>query len=107
MKWFWKVNYLLSIYLLLIILFLISTGTTFYSENKWFIYLEKILTINSALYILTMVVEWLQFPVCMIKFIFWKEERTKKHLLYLIALIFLNLFKWFLWFFVVAGVTTK
>jgi hypothetical protein len=104
MKWFWKINYLLSIYLLIIILFVIPTGTTFYSENKWFVYLEKILTVNSLLYIFTMVAEWFQFPICLIILILKKDERTKTHLLYLLTLIFLNLFKWILWFFAISGV---
>ncbi len=107
MKWFWKINYLLTIYLLLILLLMLPTGTNFYQNNKWFVLLEKILTINGLLQIISMVIEWVQFLLCLFVLIFKKDERKFWHFLFLISLIVLNLTKWILWILLSGEVTYK
>lgn len=97
MKWFWRINYIISIYLFLILGFYLPVGTEF-GSNKWFNLFANILTINNVLLFFTMIIEWIQFPLCLIAMIIWKEQRTTKHFLFLSILVFLNLIKWIFWF---------
>lgn len=109
MKWFWKTNYFITIYLILILfiylIYFIEVGTEFYAITKWFKIFIKILTFNGTLEMISMIIEWIQFPLCLFVLIFRKNERTKIHLFYLIFLVFSNLFKWVLWFLAVGATT--
>lgn len=111
MKWFWKVNYILTIYLVLILFFdliyFIKGGTEFYANSDSFKTFVKVLTCDGVLFIISMIVEWIQVPACIIILFFYKTERTKLHFFYTISLIFLNFLKWFLWFFSLAGISTN
>ena len=102
MKKFWQINFIIYLYSILFIF--ISITDFYFNKNGSLI---NYYTFNMTLFYPIMFIEWIQFPSSLIAIIFRKAERTKKHLLFLIALIFLNFIKWILWFFAVAGVTTK
>lgn len=110
MKWFWRVNYFLTVYLIMILFFdliyFFKGGTEFYANSNGFKIFEKIATCNGVLQMISMIVEWIQVPVGIIILVFLKTERTKLHLFYIMALVFLNFLKWFFWLFTVAGVST-
>lgn len=108
MKKFWKINYYITTYLTIINLFIIryyiENGDAFYANTKWFQTIERILTFDNTLNFLSLFIEWIQIPICLLVLIFWKLQRTKKHFFYLILLVILNLIKWGLWLFAVSGV---
>ncbi len=103
MKWFWKANYIITAYLNLIMLFLIPNGTEL-GTNKIFNLLESICTLNGVLYYISMIMEWIQVPLCIIVILLYKKGRTVKHILYIIILVLLNLIKWGLFFWATGSV---
>lgn len=107
MKWFWKINYLVTIYFIIVIpldLMDGSFGLPNLQKNTILYNIFKIFTINGFSLFLTLIVEWIQFPLCLIAIAFWKQERTKKHFFYLVLLVVFNILKWGLWLFAVSGV---
>lgn len=104
---FWKINYVVSVYLLLVLLFYISVGTSFYANNKWFQAIQSLLTVNETLMLFTFFAEWIQIPLCLIVLFFFKEERTKTHFFYIGIMVLLNLAKLIFWFLAVSSVTHK
>lgn len=105
MKWFWRVNYFLTVYGVIVFVLgmvvLLTAGNDTPLSNT----LDTIFTIisfNVEAFPLTMILEWIQLPLFLIAIIFWKKERTTPHFFYLGFIIFLNFAKWitlFAWLF--------
>lgn len=98
LKWFWVINYTITIYsILLIISFWNYEGS-----------LYNILSINDKFpFVLSVLIEWLQIPVVLIILIWKKQERSILHWLYWIILFVLSISKLILYFFSTGAVTYK
>lgn len=108
MKRFWKVNYILTVYFILVILlFWFGSNDNMITKKKWFILLEKIISLNTIAYFLSIFIEWIQIPVCIAILILKNQTRTRVNFFYVFFLLFLNLIKWFLWLVIAGGVTYK
>ncbi|EEI90672.1 hypothetical protein HMPREF0765_3731 [Sphingobacterium spiritivorum ATCC 33300] len=107
LKWFWVVNYIMTIYstillsgyLLDIIFGYDKDGYDFtYKYGKYFM-----LANNEILFIFFFCIEWLQIPLVLGILIWKKQERTKWHWLYFIVLILLTIAKIIFYFIAVGG----
>ena len=94
MKWFWRINYILTVYGFIV--FVVGFVNLRINCFTTLSIIDTIISFNKFAYIFTMILEWIQFPLCLIVVLFWKKERTSPHFFYLILIIFLNLAKWIL-----------
>ena len=69
--------------------------------------LISVYTFNMSLFYFVLIIEWLQFPLCICYLIFLKKERTTMHFLFTFSLIILNLIKWGFWFLAAGAATYK
>ena len=109
MKWFWRINYLLTLYLVVVLLyfrFIKSTGE-YYTDNKCLQVFDTIFTLDGVAVFFSFFIEWVQIPLCVIISIFMKDHRTRLHFFYILFLCFLSLFKFISWFLIVGEVTYK
>jgi hypothetical protein len=105
LKWFWIINYILTIYALLI---LIKNYVNVYDfelyERIFKIGTQDILSINSDIdFIMEYAIEWLQIPIVLTVLIWKKSERSRIHWLYWFFLILLAFFKIILYFIAVGA----
>lgn len=109
MKWFWRINYYLSFYFFIIILLFVLNipNDEYYANNNWIKVVEEIITFDGIAIFITMIIEWFQFPICLIIIIFRKEQRKRKHFIFLSLLVLLNLIKWLSMFLIIGQVTYK
>lgn len=109
MKWFWRINYYLSFYFFIIILLFILNipNDEYYANNNWIKVVEEIITFDGIAVFIAMIIEWFQFPICLIFIIFRKEQRKRKHFIFLSLLVLLNLIKWLSMFLIIGQVTYK
>lgn len=87
LKWFWRINYGLTLYKILALAYGIFSASEFVLENHWFNAINQIITLDGAAFIFSYIVEWMQFPICLLIIIIFKTERTILHLGYLVLLI--------------------
>lgn len=109
MKWFWKINYYLTLYLVIVLLyfrFIKPTGE-YYTDNKWVQVIDTIFTLDGVAVFLSFFIEWVQIPLCVTILIFMKNQRTNLHFFYIFLLFFLSLLKFISWFLIVGPVTYK
>jgi len=97
-KWFWGINYVLSVYKLLLLTSLAIPVAGIESETDWF----KLLYVGDITYLIAYFGEWIQFPICLVVILFFKSQRTIFHFLYLF-LILLSVFATFLIFGLLMG----
>jgi len=109
MKWFWRINYYLTIFFFIALIISISIIhiDEYYANHNWIKIVDKIITLDGTSVFLSMIIEWIQIPLCIVVTIFWKDQRTKWHFIYIIFLLFLNIFKWITMLFIAAHVTYK
>ncbi|WP_294274730.1 hypothetical protein [uncultured Chryseobacterium sp.] len=99
-KWFWRINYFITIYFLL--LFFMNLYNVFDFEgysNSIIKKLDYYLSFNEKVnFIVVVFVEWLQIPVILSFLLLKKLERTFFHWLYLLILVVLAISKLVLYF---------
>lgn len=102
LKWFWRVNYLITIYSIILV-----TGEVlnimFGYDKEGYDFTQKyskyyMIGSNDFIGIFFFCIEWLQIPLVLGILIWKKQERTKWHWLYFIFLIILTLVKIILYF---------
>ncbi len=98
MKWYWRINYTITAFLLLIWLPFILGAGSFY---KLFQILESIPFLNDLSIPLSIIVEWIQIPTGILVIRNKKNERTRLHYLYLLLLLIIGIakcaFLWAIW----------
>jgi len=95
MKWFWRINYFVTIYgvVIFVLSSFVSCGMI---HNNTLNTILAIISIHDVVAFLTVIFEWIQFPLCLIAMIFWKKERTTLHFFYLVSMVIVSLIKWVL-----------
>lgn len=80
-RWFWSVNYVLTFFKILYTIHLISVLLEI--ENLFFEYIFD----WGGFFILFAYFEYLQIPLCLLIFIFFKSQRTFLHFSYIVLLL--------------------
>lgn len=87
LKWFWRINYLLTLYKLLVLISLLIPVIGIKLKTNLFEYLN----FGGVSFLLSYCGEWVQFPLCLLIITLYKTERTLPHFLYLALLLILAL----------------
>ena len=104
MKRFWKINYSITGYCIILVFVEFLYGIK--GTNDTIKLFHTFFTINTYGTLLSFVIEWVQFPVCLAIILIKKSERTKLHYNYLVALFVFNLLKW-IYFFIAVGAVVE
>lgn len=107
MKWFWRVNYLITIYSVIlligeflnILLGYDSEGYDFTQKYSKYYMIGN----NDLISIFLFCIEWIQIPLVLCLLIIKKLEFIKLHWFYFIFLIFLSIAKITFYFFEIGG----
>jgi len=105
MKWFWYTNYFFTLYFTLVVipLFFIYTDKL-YVENGLFQILYDVLTADNTLFYLSIIIEWMQIPICAGVLIFSRKERSRFKLIYILILTLLSVTKIIIWLIGTSGI---
>ncbi len=87
LKWFWRLNYLLTFYKVLILISLLIPIIGIKSKIDWFEYLN----FGGVTFLFSYFGEWFQFSLCLLVIILNNKQRTTFHFLYLLLLLLLAL----------------
>jgi|GEM_PF-1911724 len=92
LKWFWRINYGLTFYKVLVMICGTLAASGFGLKQHWFKVIDEIVTFDGALFMYSFFIECVQFPICLLVTLLYKEQRTDNlNYLYLALLIFLAL----------------
>lgn len=91
-KYFWTLNYLLSIYKC-IYLFIITLQI---NGLKFDYHFNKFIPMGGFIFLFLYMLEWVQIPLCLIIALLIKTERTLFHFIYIFFLFLLSISTYFL-----------
>lgn len=100
LKWFWKINYFITIYFILLLLINLCNVYLFKVYSNTVIReLDYYLSLNDRInFIVVVFIEWLQIPIVLGVLLLKKYEQSFTHWLYLFFLIVLAISKLVLYF---------
>lgn len=87
LKWFWGINYTLTLYKVIVLITLILPLLNINLKTDWFEYLN----LESFTFLLLYFGEWVQVPAGILIMLFYKNQRTVFHYLYLTFLLLLSI----------------
>ncbi|UQB68102.1 hypothetical protein [Epilithonimonas zeae] len=110
LKWFWRINYIITLYSLVLLSGEIVDSILGYDKNGYS-FTQKyskyyMIGNNDFISVFFFCIEWLQITLVLIILIWKKQERTKWNWLYFILLMFLALVKILFYFVAALGFAT-
>jgi len=104
MSLFWKLNYFISFYFLLVLLINITFDSLMFVENIIYKMFVILITFDNNLELFSFVNDFLQFIICVIVLIFIRSERIKKNIIYILLLFILTIIKMFGYIYIISGI---
>ncbi len=105
MKWFWYTNYFFTLYFTFVVIPLFFTyKEELYVENELIQILYDVLTADNTLFYSSIIIEWIQIPLCVGVLIFSRNERTRFKFIYTLLLIPLSVLKIIIWLIGTSGI---